>query len=156
MSEQSGLDEDGNQQLISDEVYGNVVPTTRQKRRDEDFDRRIRELDAESEARLKARDEEAKMHENKMLEYVRSCCRPGNVLSPGQFSGPSNCHFRHARPIFAPWEQPYIPLDQLNGSEEQPYIHEKHLVRPANQPYRHEEQLVRPAEQSNIIEEQLY
>ncbi|RZC63565.1 hypothetical protein C5167_025305 [Papaver somniferum] len=185
MREQSGLDEngfdeDGNQHPISDEVYGNVLPITRQKRvraeryptcssyernedferrmkeRDEDFDRRIRERDAEWEARLKACDEEDKMRENKMLEYVRLCYRPGHVLSPGQFSGPSDYHFRPAQPLFAPWEQPYRPLDQHNGSEEQPYRHVERLVRPANQPYKHEEQLVRPAEQSNRIEEQLY
>ncbi|KAI3913466.1 hypothetical protein MKW98_003945 [Papaver atlanticum] len=59
MREQSGLDENGfdengNQQPISDEVFGNVVPTTRQKRvrteryptcsiyeRNEDFERRM-------------------------------------------------------------------------------------------------------------------
>ncbi|XP_026442963.1 uncharacterized protein LOC113342735 isoform X3 [Papaver somniferum] len=161
MREQSGLDEngfdeDGNQQPISDEVYGNVVPTTRQKHvraetyptclsyernedferrmkeRDEDFDRRIRERDAEWEARIKARDEESKIREKKMLEYVRLCCRPEHVLSPGQFSGPSDYHFRPAQPLFAPWEHPYRPLEQLNRSGEQPYRHEGHLFRHAN------------------------
>ncbi|KAI3894079.1 hypothetical protein MKX03_013276, partial [Papaver bracteatum] len=178
--DENGFDEDGNQQPISDEVYGNVVPTTRQKcvraeryptcssyernedferqlkERGEDFDRRIMERDAEWEARLKSQDEEAKIRENKMLEYVRLCCRPEHVLSPGQFSGPSDYHFRPAQPLFAPWEQPYRPLEQLNRSGEQPYRHEEHLVRHANQPYRLEEQLVRPAEQSNRIKEQLY
>ncbi|KAI3944420.1 hypothetical protein MKW98_006581 [Papaver atlanticum] len=126
MREQSGLDEngfdeDGNQQPICDEVFGNVVPTTRRKRvraeryptcssydrnedferrmkeREEDFDRRIRERDAEWEARLKARDEEAKMRENKMSEYVRLCCGPEYFLSLGQFSGPSDLgrHYLH-------------------------------------------------------------
>ncbi|MCL7034468.1 hypothetical protein MKW94_008097 [Papaver nudicaule] len=159
----NGLDEDGKQQPISDEVFVNVVPTCRKKRvraerqnltysssgRNEDYEREKKEREEEFsrllsaqnaawESRLKAQQDEYNRSHHQMLEYVR-LVRPELFTIPRQLSGPSDHLFMNYRL----GGQPHRNLEQPCGPLERPYRSEEQLFQPEEQAYRPGDQLNR-------------
>ncbi|XP_026389265.1 uncharacterized protein LOC113284077 isoform X1 [Papaver somniferum] len=127
--DENGLDKDGNQHSISNEVYAYVLPTKRHKRiraqrchlqywsnedferekeeREEEFKRQMKERDAEWERRMEAKNDQYNVRQNQMMEYVR-LCRPDLFTRLG-LSGPSDHLFRTGEHHHRPWEKLSLP-----------------------------------------------
>ncbi|RZC62145.1 hypothetical protein C5167_023930 [Papaver somniferum] len=137
--DENGLDEDGNQNSISNEVYANVLLTKRHKRiraqrchlqylSNEDFEREKEEREEEFKRQMKERD----------AEWERRMEAP-DLFTRSGLSGPSDHLFRTGEHHHRPWEQlsirgptPYVPLEQRQRPGEQPGIPGKNFFGPSS------------------------
>ncbi|RZC63547.1 hypothetical protein C5167_025318 [Papaver somniferum] len=132
--DENGLDKDGNQHSISNEVYAYVLPTKRHKRiraqrchlqywsnedferekeeREEEFKRQMKERDAEWERRMEAKNDQYNVRQNQMMETFRSPFQNWGASSQTLGETISSVPLEQRQ---RPGEQPGIPEEQLFG-----------------------------------------